>query len=148
MKIIEESCLGRTLGKKCLLKSYSHLPKKMCYLLHWKPFKIDEKYFLFHLKSSFRSQNIQAFVWTFSSSRKNSLIRKIGLASKFMTSQPGSQTIAIHILPKISRSKGNQAMKLGQLIEYNKRIIVLQKLWRKWGRETSSRTLFYFLKKL
>ena len=123
-------------------------PKKLRYLLHWKPFKIDEKYFLFHLKSSFRSQNIQAFVWTFSSSRKNSLIRKIGLASKFMTSQPGSQTIAIHILPKISRSKGNQAMKLGQLIEYNKRIIVLQKLWRKWGRETSSRTLFYFLKKL
>ena len=45
-----------------------------------------------------------------------------------MTSQPGSQTIAIHILPKISRSKGNQAMKLGQLIEYNNRIIVLQKL--------------------
>ena len=36
------------------------------------------------------------------------------------------KTIAIHILPNISRSKGNQAMKLGQLIEYNKKIIVLQ----------------------
>ena len=35
-----------------------------------------------------------------------------------MTLQPGKQTIAIHILPDISRSKGNQAMKLGQLIEY------------------------------
>ena len=38
------------------------------------------------------------------------------------------KTIAIHIytIPNISRSKGNQAMKLGQLIEYNKKIIVLQ----------------------
>ena len=30
--------------------------KKLCYLLHWKPFKNDEKYFLFHLKSSLHSQ--------------------------------------------------------------------------------------------
>ena len=28
-----------------------------------------------------------------------------------MMYQPGSQTIAIHILPNISRIKGNQAMK-------------------------------------
>ena len=35
-----------------------------------------------------------------------------------MTSQPGQQTIATHILPNISRSKGNRTMKLGQLIEY------------------------------
>ena len=47
--------------------------------------------------------------------RKNSLIWKIGLASKFMTSQPGLQTIAIHILLNISQSKDNQAMKFGQI---------------------------------
>ena len=35
-----------------------------------------------------------------------------------MTSQPGSPTIAIHILPNISQSKSNQTMKYGQLIEY------------------------------
>ena len=34
-----------------------------------------------------------------------------------MTSQPKKQTVAIHILPNISRS--NQAMKFDQLIEYN-----------------------------
>ena len=45
-----------------------------------------------------------------------------------MTSQPGSQTIAIHLLADISQSKGNQTMKFGQLIEYNKRNIFLQKL--------------------
>ena len=33
-----------------------------------------------------------------------------------MTSQPGLQMIAILILPNISQSKGNQAMKFGQLI--------------------------------
>ena len=37
-----------------------------------------------------------------------------------MTSHLGLQTIAIHILPNISHSKGNQTMKFGQLIEYNK----------------------------
>ena len=36
-----------------------------------------------------------------------------------MTSQPKKQTVGIHILPNISRSKGNQAMKFDQLIEYN-----------------------------
>ena len=48
-----------------------------------------------------------------------------------MASQPGLQTIAIHILLNISQSKGNQTMKFGQLIEYKKRNILLQKLWRK-----------------
>ena len=48
-----------------------------------------------------------------------------------MTSHPGLQTITIHILPKISQSKGNQTMKFGQLIEYNKRVIFLQKLYGK-----------------
>ena len=34
-----------------------------------------------------------------------------------MTSQPGKQTIPIQILPNISRSKGNQTVKFGPLIE-------------------------------
>ena len=34
-----------------------------------------------------------------------------------MTSKPSYQTIAIHILANISRSKDNQTMKLGHLIE-------------------------------
>ena len=38
-----------------------------------------------------------------------------------MTSQPGLQTMAIHTLPNISRSKGNQTMKFNQLIEHNMR---------------------------
>ena len=56
---------------------------------------------------------------------KNGLIRKIRLISKSMTSQPGKQTNSIHILLNISRSKGIQLMKLGQLIEYNNKNIFL-----------------------
>ena len=44
-----------------------------------------------------------------------------------MTSQSGLQTIAIHILPNISQSKGKQTMKFGQLIKNNKGNIFLQK---------------------
>ena len=62
-----------------------------------------------------------------------------------MTSQPGLQAIAIHMLPNILQSKGNQAMKSGQLIEHNKRNIFLQKLCEKWDREASSRPLFGFV---
>ena len=39
----------------------------------------------------------------------------------------------------MSRSKGNQTMKFGQLIEYNMRNIFLEKSYTKYGGETSSR---------
>ena len=54
-----------------------------------------------------------------------------------MTSQPGQQIIVIHILSNISRSKSNQIMKLGQLIECNVRNIFLEKSYPKRGVETS-----------
>ena len=44
-----------------------------------------------------------------------------------MTSQPSCQTITIHIILKILRSKGNQIMKFVQLMEYSKRNIFVQK---------------------
>ena len=45
--MFNEECLSRTLTFQ-----------KNSYLFQQKPFKIDEKYFLFHLTSSFRSQDI------------------------------------------------------------------------------------------
>ena len=56
-----------------------------------------------------------------------------------MTSQPGKQTIVIHILRNISRSKGNQTKKFGQFIEYNMRNIFLEKSYTKFGGENNSR---------
>ena len=65
--------------------------------------------------------------------------------SKFMTSQPGQETITKYILLNMSRSKDNQAMKC-QTIEDNKRNIFFQISCRKWAKETSCRPLFIFKK--
>ena len=57
------------------------------------------------------------------------------------TSQTEKQKIiTIHILPNISRSKGNQTMKFGQLREHDTRNTFLEKSYTKCGRETSLRT--------
>ena len=47
------------------------------------------------------------------------LDKKATVNSKYMTSQSGTQIIAINILPGISKSKCNQIMKLGRSREYN-----------------------------
>ena len=57
-----------------------------------------------------------------------------------MTSQPRKQTIAIHILPYISRIKDNQMVTFGQLIEYNMKKIFLEKSYPKCGGETSPKS--------
>ena len=68
--------------------------------------------------------------------QKKGLIRKIKLISKFMASQPVKQTIAIHLLPNISRSKYNQTIKFGQLMEYNMRNIFIEKSYPNYSEET------------
>ena len=62
-----------------------------------------------------------------------------------MTSQPGKQTNAMQILNNVSRSKGNQTMKFGQLLEYNMRNTFVEKSCTKCGGETIPRS---FSKKL
>ena len=62
-----------------------------------------------------------------------------------MTSQPGWQTITMHIFPNISRSKDHQTMKFGQWIEYNDGSIFLKNYAENEG-ERLVRDLFLFLK--
>ena len=45
------------------------------------------------------------------------------------------------MLPNIPRSKGNQTMKFGQLIEYNMRTIFVEKPYTKCAGETIPRPL-------
>ena len=59
-----------------------------------------------------------------------------------MLAELGQQTTAMHILTNISRSKGNQTIKFGQLIEYNMKNIFLQKSYKKWWWRNYSQTLF------
>ena len=70
---------------------------------------------------------------------KNGLIRKIRSLSRFMASQPGKQTIVIYIMSNISRSKGDQTMKFGQLIKHKLRNIVLVKSFTKCVRKPITR---------
>ena len=55
-----------------------------------------------------------------------------------MASLTGQEIITIHILPNISKSKDNQIMKFGQLVEYNTSNF-LEKSYKQCHGETSSR---------
>ena len=56
--------------------------------------------------------------------------------------QTGKQIITIDIMPNISRSKGNQTMKFGQLIEYGIKNIFLEKPYTECVCEASPRLLY------
>ena len=94
------------------------------------------------MKNSFYSTLKAFFVFKrfkFLSCGKNGSIIKIRLISK--STQPGEETIAIHILPNISRTKGIQAMRFAQLIEYNTRNIFVEKSYTKCAGENILRPL-------
>ena len=48
-----------------------------------------------------------------------------------MLSQPGKETITIHILPNASRNQKNQTVEFGQAIKYKNIILFLEKSCRK-----------------
>ena len=98
-----------------------------------------KKVFYFTLKALFVLNIIKFLSWIFGHV-ENRLIRKISLLSQLVTLQLTAQTIAVHALPNISRSKGNQTMKSGQLIEYNMRNIFLEKPCTKCGGKTIPRS--------
>ena len=70
------------------------------------------------------------------------MIRKLRSISKIMTSTC-KQKFTIHILPDMSRSKKNQAIRFGQLIEYNVRNIFLEKSFTKKRFEIDLHGSFY-----
>ena len=72
---------------------------------------------------------------------KNGWIRKMRLISEFMTVQPAKQTIAIYVLPNISRSKSNQTIKFGQLRKCNTRANSPEKSYTKFSGKTISRKI-------
>ena len=104
--------------------------KKTCVIcLIESPLKLMKNAFYFILKAYFVLKIYKFLSRLFGHVGKTARLR-ITITSKFMTSRPGLQTIAILVLPNISQSKGNQTMKFRQLIEYNKRNIFLQKSCR------------------
>ena len=72
-----------------------------------------QKAFYFTVKALSVLKIFKFLSWHFGHVWKTSSLKR--LISTFTTSQPGSQTIAIHTFPNISWSKGNQTIKFGQL---------------------------------
>ena len=102
----------------------------ICFNFNDSPSKMKKKLFISSSKL-FSFSRYFIFVLTLWSCRKNSVIRKISLSSRFIAPQPGYQTITIHILSNIDELKTNQAMKFDQFIEYKRRNIFIQKSCRK-----------------
>ena len=63
-----------------------------------------------------------------------------------MMSQNRQQMFTRHVLLNVSRGKGNQTMKFGELIEYNMRNIFIEKSYTKYGGEASPRPFYKKLK--
>ena len=84
----------------------AHILATECY---W---NVMKNVFYYSLKAPFVVKMFKFLSLTFWSCRKNCLIRKIMLMSKFVTSQPDLQTITIYMLPNISRSKGHHTINL------------------------------------
>ena len=72
--------------------------------------------------------------------KKNGLIRRIRLLSKFMTSHLVNKQMQ-HVFRNISSKKGNQTTKFSQLIECNMGNIFLEISYTKCGGETISNSL-------
>ena len=85
--------------------------------------------FYFTLKALFLLKIFKFLSWLFGHFEKWER-----LISKFVTSQSGQLTNAIHILTNILGSKGNQKI-FGELIECNRNIF-LEKSYTKFGGET------------
>ena len=105
-------------------------------LKRWKMLFISpQKLFLF--------SRYLSFCLDFLVNYRNNLIKKIRSISNFMTSQPGYQTLVIHILPSILKSNGNQTMKFNM---GNMGNIFLEKIIHKMKWRNYSQTLFWKFK--
>ena len=61
-----------------LLKSDTHLPNKLLYLLQWNPFKNDEKYFCFTLKDIFVLKIFKFLSWLYGHVEKTTWLERQG----------------------------------------------------------------------
>ena len=85
--------------------------KKNCFVFFDKTLlRLVKNSFYFILKALFFLQIFRFLSWRFVHVETTAWLERKRLISKFMASQSGQQIITIHILPNISRSKGNQTM--------------------------------------
>ena len=97
--------------------------------------KIMKNAFYFTLKALFVLKIFKFLSWLFGHVSKRLDLKDMVNSKSYDVTVWLTNNCNTH-MPTISRSKGNQTMKFGQLIEYNMRNIFLQKLYAECGRET------------
>ena len=141
-KVIDISYLELPLNlSHCCLTIKGALSGLRQFLATESPLKMMKNAFYFTSKALFVLKIFKFLSWLF-----GHIAKRLILISNFRTSQCGWQTIVIHILPNILRSKGNQAIKFGQLIERNMRHIFFKKSYTKCDGEISPRHFYEKLK--
>ena len=130
-----------TTWRKLQRRALTFQKKFICFIES--PFKMMKNAFYFILNALFVLKIFKFLSWLFGHVNKNGLMRKIRLISK-STRHNVSKQLQYTYCPIISGSKSNQAIKIGHLIDYNKRNIFLQKICGKSDSDTSSRPLFTF----
>ena len=83
--------------------------------------------FYFTLKPLFVLKVSRLLSWLFGHVEKNGLVRDVRLTSKIFDIATWKQTITIHVVCNILRSKCNEIMKFGQLIQSDLRNIFPEK---------------------
>ena len=102
----------------------------------WKSFKIMKNAFYFTLRALFVLRILKFLSWLFGHFEKTTrLERPSNFKIHNVTTWLANNWI--HILSNISISKGNQAIKFGQLIEYNMKNIFVEKWYTKCAGEIS-----------
>ena len=107
--------------------------------------KNDEKCFLFHVKSSFRSQDIYVFMLTSSphfSPVSHCWKSRLKIMFKIHDVMNGQTRISKYILIDISECSWGLMMKLGHMIEYYQRNVFIEKLCSKCKWQPRPRPLY------
>ena len=101
--------------------------------------QIMKNAFYFTLKTLFVLKIFKFLSWIFLSCRKTARLEDFS-NFKFYDVRTWLTNNAIHILANNWRSKDNQTMNFGQLIEHNMRKIFIEKSYTKCGGETNLRS--------
>ena len=106
------------------------------------PLKIMKNIFNFMLITFFVLEIFTFLSWLFGYVERQLGKSNLLLTSNFMTSKTGQQIITIQIVPNFWRSKGNQAMKFGQLTKYKRNIFLKSHEENQLGRLVPDPSLF------
>ena len=122
--------------------------KDSCYLLGWKPSKNDEKYFLFHLKSPFPSQDILSLCHDFLVMQEKRIDQKDNINFKLYDVTTwfthNFNTHTVQYLTKQKQSDNENLINLQNIIK----IFFFRNHAENEAGRVSSRPLFVFKKKL